>query len=138
MCVNAGLRKGCDVVRFVDTALRRGCVASMLICVESNMVCERWLAKKMQRVNAGMCKNCSHCVEAVFARNLIVGALLLLPENGLHAMGDDSGAGEGGGVAKMNYSSHWRGGHRFDMIYQYLVPSRLFKLTPLLRKPNSS
>ena len=95
----------CGRVRFVNKALRRGCVASMLICVESNMVCERWLAKKMQRVNAGMCKNCSHCVEAVFARNLIVGALLLLPENGLHAMGDDSGAGEGGGVAKMNYSS---------------------------------
>ena len=45
------------------------------------MVCEHWLALKLWRVNAGMCKSCTHCVEALL-HNLIVGALLLLPVNG--------------------------------------------------------
>ena len=44
----------CGRVRFVNKALRRGCVASTLVCAELYMVCERWPA----RAKAGMCKSC--------------------------------------------------------------------------------
>ena len=46
-----------------------------------------------------------------------------------------------GGVTKIVDLSvvHHIGGKRsMELIYQYLVPSRSFKLTPLLRKSNSS
>ena len=71
------------------------------------------------------------CVEAMLC-NLILGALLLLPVNGRHAMvGDASGAGERGFTKIIDYiinhSSVWGVGS-IELIYQYLVTSRLFKL----------
>ena len=72
------------MVRFVNMVLRRGCVALTLVCVEQTSVCAL-VCVKLRCVNAGMCKSCTHCVEAVL-RNLIVGALLLLQMSGRHAM----------------------------------------------------